>query len=386
MEISYLKEQFLKCYGGNASEIQCYFSPGRVNLIGEHIDYNGGFVFPCAISLGIYGMARKREDSIIRLKSSLRNNEIIIDLNNDIKYLEADSWGNYPKGVIKALLLNGYQLSGCDVLFMNNLPDGAGLSSSASIEVLTAYMLLHLNGIDSIDRIFLSKLCKDVENNFIDVTCGIMDQFSVAMGKKGCAILLDCENLSYKYVPLNLCNHKIVIINSNKKRKLSDSKYNERRNECNQILNLIKDKLPIKNLCDAEFNDICKYISDETLLKRARHVITENKRVLSAVKFLEDNNLKKFGELMIESHISLSKDYEVTGFELDSLAEIAWKAEGSLGARMTGAGFGGCVIAIVDKEKIEQFKDEVFNQYLSKTGLTPDFYICDVGDGVKKEG
>ncbi|EYE88882.1 galactokinase [Fervidicella metallireducens AeB] len=386
MEISYLRDQFIKYYGGNASKIQCYFSPGRVNLIGEHIDYNGGYVFPCAISLGIYGVARKRNDNIIKLKSLLRNNEIIIDLNNDIEYLQCDSWGNYPKGVIKALLLNGYNLSGCDILFLSTLPDGTGLSSSASIEILTAYMLLHLNGIDNIDRIFLSKLCKDVENNFINVTCGIMDQFSVAMGKKGSAILLDCESLNYKHVPLNLCHHKIVIINSNKRRELSSSKYNERRSECNQILSLLKDKLSIKNLCEAEYDDICRYITDETLLKRARHVITENKRVLSAVKYLENDNLKKFGELMIESHISLSKDYEVTGFELDSLAEIAWKAEGSLGARMTGAGFGGCVIAIVENDRIDQFKDEVYNQYLGKTGLTPDFYICDVSDGVKQEG
>lgn len=378
-----LRRMFYNAYGEGRGDIFCFFSPGRVNLIGEHIDYNGGFVFPGALSLGIYSALRYRDDRVIRLKSTNTINEVVINLDESIEYLDSDGWGNYPKGIIKHLLSKGYEIKGCDILYSGNLPDGAGLSSSAAIEVLTAYMVLYHNCKNNIDRVYLAKQCQYVENNFIKVNCGIMDQFSVAMGKKDNAILLDCSTLKYKYVPFKLESYSLVIMNTNKKRELSDSKYNERRRECESALEIIKEHKRIDNLCEAELDDIYNYIKDETLIKRARHVITENKRVLRAVEVLNKGDILEFARLMTESHMSLKKDYEVTGFELDTIVEEALNSKGCIGARMTGAGFGGCAIALVDNSRIESFKKRVSSCYTEKTGLVPGFYVSIIDDGVK---
>ncbi|QCX33916.1 galactokinase [Caloramator sp. E03] len=380
MNIEHLKNKFYEYYG-EKDNILCFFSPGRVNLIGEHIDYNGGYVFPGALTLGIYAVIRYRSDDIVNLKS-LNAKETVTFKLDDIEYKKEDGWGNYPKGVIK-YLLRDYSLKGCDILYFGDLPDGAGLSSSAAIEVLTAYMMLYPILKHDIDRVELSLMCQKVENNFIKVNCGIMDQFSVAMGKKNNAILLDCNTLKYEYVPFELKNYSLVIMNTNKKRELADSKYNERRTECEKSLEIIKNYKKVSNLCEAKIDDVYNCIKDETLIKRARHVISENERVVKAVEVLNKGDILSFGKLMNGSHKSLKEDYEVTGLHLDTIVEAAQNAKGCIGARMTGAGFGGCAIAIVESEYIEEFKDIVANHYKNKTGISPSFYTSVIGDGVK---
>lgn len=385
MEIKEMEKIFTQEYGEDGKKIYTFFSPGRVNLIGEHIDYNGGFVFPGALTVGIYGAVRYRNDNLIRMKSKNIDGEVVINLDEKIAYKEEDDWGNYPKGVIKELLDRGHKIKGMDLLFYSNLPDGAGLSSSAALEVLTGYIMLHLeNENNDIDRVELSRLCQKVENKFIGVSCGIMDQFSVALGKKNNAILLNCDTLYYEYVPLNLEGYSLVIMNTNKKRELADSKYNERRAECEEALQLINDNKnnKLNNLCEASLKDVENYINNAVIKRRATHVISENERVKTAVEMLRKGNLEVFGELMTKSHESLREDYEVTGFHLDTLVAEALKADGCIGARMTGAGFGGCAIALVKDTMIEEFKSKVSKEYEKNTGIKPDFYVSSIGEGV----
>lgn len=384
MDISQLQHMFQNQYGTSSQPIHCFFAPGRVNLIGEHIDYNGGFVFPAALSLGIYGMLRFRSDRTISLKSMNASLEVTVDLQQTIRYSLQDDWANYPKGVIKDLLERGHTLGGYDILFFGNLPDGAGLSSSAAMLVLTAFMLRSAEGDSNIDRIELAKTCQAVENEFIKVKCGIMDQFAVAMGRSDFAILLNCQTLDHQYIPFVLGEYCLVIMNTNKKRELAESKYNQRRDECEQILEIIRRHRPVANLCQVSSAEIKKYIEDEVLRRRAYHAVSENARVLLAAKRLEQGDIVGFGGLMTESHTSLRKDYEVTGLELDSIVDHALKATGCIGARMTGAGFGGCAIALVERGALEKFKLAVTQGYQRDTGLKPEFYAADIAEGVKK--
>jgi galactokinase len=377
-----LKRMFENEYGYEASNLLCFYTPGRVNLIGEHIDYNGGMVFPAALSIGIYGMLSERQDKIIRLRSLKGNGEIIVDLEKDIINDKKDGWGNYPKGIIKYVMNEGTIIKGCDILYYSDLPDASGLSSSAALEVITGYMMKYVAG-EIIDKVKLAVMCQAVENKFIGVNCGIMDQFSVANGKKDNAILLDCSTLKYEYVPFILQDHSLVIINTNAKRGLADSKYNERRGECEKALEIIKTKKAINDLCQAEIDDVENMLKDEIIAKRAKHVVTENERVHGAVNALKKGDLNGFGKLMTASHNSLRYDYEVTGKELDSAVEEALKVKGCIGARMTGAGFGGCAIALVENDSIDEFKKKVAAGYTKATGLTPSFYVSIIEDGAK---
>ena len=370
-------------------EVETFFSPGRVNLIGEHTDYNGGFVFPCALDFGTYAVVKKREDKIFRMYSKNFENLGIIEFNLDnLVYDKKDDWANYPKGVGKIFLDRNYKIdSGFDVLFFGNIPNGAGLSSSASIEVLTAVILKDLFKLD-VDMIEMVKMCQVAENKFIGVNSGIMDQFAVGMGKKDNAILLDCNTLKYEYVPVKLKNMSIIIANTNKKRGLADSKYNERRSSCEEAVKILnKNGINIKYLGEltvAEFEKVKHLLTDEEQLKRATHAITENERAKIAVEFLKKDDIAEFGKLMNKSHISLRDDYEVTGLELDSLVEAAWEEKGTVGSRMTGAGFGGCTVSIVENDYVDSFIKNVGKKYKEKTGLEASFYIANIGDGAGK--
>ena len=369
--------------------IESFFSPGRVNLIGEHTDYNGGFVFPCALDFGTYAIVRQREDKNFRMYSENFEDLGIIEFNLDnLVYDKKDDWANYPKGVIKTFLDKGFKVpNGFDVLFFGNIPNGAGLSSSASIEVLTAVILKSLFNLD-IDMVEMVKYCQIAENKFIGVNSGIMDQFAVGMGKKDNAILLDCNTLNFTYVPVKLKDMSIVIANTNKKRGLADSKYNERRSSCEEAVAVLnKNGVNIKYLGELtveEFNKVKHFIKDEEQLKRATHAVTENERAKIAVEFLKKDDIKTFGELMNKSHISLRDDYEVTGLELDSIVEAAWEEVGTVGARMTGAGFGGCTVSIVKNSEVDNFIKNVGKKYKEKTGLEASFYIANIGDGARK--
>ena len=369
--------------------IESFFSPGRVNLIGEHTDYNGGFVFPCALDFGTYAIVRQREDKNFRMYSENFEDLGIIEFNLDnLVYDKKDDWANYPKGVIKTFLDKGFKIpNGFDVLFFGNIPNGAGLSSSASVEVLTAVILKSLFNLD-IDMVEMVKYCQIAENKFIGVNSGIMDQFAVGMGKKDNAILLDCNTLNFTYVPVKLKDMSIVIANTNKKRGLADSKYNERRSSCEEAVAVLnKNGVNIKYLGELtveEFNKVKHFIKDEEQLKRATHAVTENERAKVAVEFLKKDDIKTFGELMNKSHISLRDDYEVTGLELDSLVEAAWEEVGTVGARMTGAGFGGCTVSIVKNSEVDNFIKNVGKNYKEKTGLESSFYIANIGDGARK--
>lgn len=369
--------------------IESFFSPGRVNLIGEHTDYNGGFVFPCALDFGTYAIVRQREDKNFRMYSENFEDLGIIKFNLDnLVYDKKDDWANYPKGVIKTFLDKEFKIpNGFDVLFFGNIPNGAGLSSSASIEVLTAVILKSLFNLN-IDMVEMVKYCQIAENKFIGVNSGIMDQFAVGMGKKDNAILLDCNTLNFTYVPVKLKDMSIVIANTNKKRGLADSKYNERRSSCEEAVAVLnKNGVNIKYLGELtveEFNKVKHFIKDEEQLKRATHAVTENERAKVAVEFLKKDDIKTFGELMNKSHISLRDDYEVTGLELDSLVEAAWEEVGTVGARMTGAGFGGCTVSIVKNAEVDNFIKNVGKKYKEKTGLEASFYIANIGDGARK--
>lgn len=366
-----------------------FFAPGRVNLIGEHTDYNGGHVFPCALSFGTHCVFCKRDDKKIRLYSLNFPEKGIIDADlSTISYDKKQDWANYPLGVIKTLQNHGYNINqGFELMFWGDIPNGAGLSSSASIELATAVAMNKVFNL-YIPQVELVKFCQEAENKFVGMNCGIMDQFAIGMGKEGCAVLLDCNTLNYEYAPLDLKGVSIVIMNTNKRRELADSKYNERRAECERALKELQRKLPIKSLGDLsidEFEKNKELITNPTDRKRAKHAVYENQRTLQAVERLKAGDLKTFGKLMNESHISLRDDYEVTGKELDTLAEAAWQQPGVLGARMTGAGFGGCAIALVQDADVKHFIDNVGKIYREKTGLQADFYIASVGGPARQE-
>lgn len=385
MDKKVINDKFTEIFGEQAEAT--FFSPGRINLIGEHTDYNGGHVFPCAISLGTYGAARKREDNKLRFYSANFEDLGIIETSlDDLKYDKKDNWVNYAKGMIYFLKETGHDVDkGMDIFIEGNIPNGSGLSSSASLEMLIGVIAQELFNLD-IDRVDLVKLGMETENKFIGVNSGIMDQFAVGMGKQNQAILLDTNTLEYSYAPVDMGNNVIVIMNTNKRRELADSKYNERRSECETAVGELQAKLDIKTLgeLDAQtFDEYAYLIEDENRLKRARHAVWENQRTMQAQAALEEGDLEKFGRLVNASHVSLEHDYEVTGIELDTLAHTAWKQEGVLGARMTGAGFGGCGIAIVDKDKIEAFKENVGKVYTEKIGYAPAFYIAEIADGTK---
>lgn len=385
MDKKVINDKFTEIFGEQAEAT--FFSPGRINLIGEHTDYNGGHVFPCAISLGTYGAARKREDNKLRFYSANFEDLGIIETSlDDLKYDKKDNWVNYAKGMIYFLKETGHDVDkGMDIFIEGNIPNGSGLSSSASLEMLIGVIAQELFNLD-IDRVDLVKLGMETENKFIGVNSGIMDQFAVGMGKQNQAILLDTNTLEYSYAPVDMGNNVIVIMNTNKRRELADSKYNERRSECETAVGELQAKLDIKTLdeLDAQtFDEYAYLIEDENRLKRARHAVWENQRTMQAQTALEEGDLEKFGRLVNASHVSLEHDYEVTGIELDTLAHTAWKQEGVLGARMTGAGFGGCGIAIVDKDKVEAFKENVGKVYTEKIGYAPAFYIAEIADGTK---
>ena len=365
-----------------------FFAPGRVNLIGEHTDYNGGHVFPCAIHKGTYALVKKRDDKKFRMYSeNFENLGIIEFLLDNLVNEKKHKWVNYPKGVVKMFIEAGYKIdSGFDVLFYGNIPNGSGLSSSASIEIVTSIILKDLYHLD-IDMVKMVKLSQKAENQFIGVNSGIMDQFAVGMGKKDNAILLDCNTLKYSYAPVILKDEVLVIGNTNKKRGLADSKYNERRAECEEALKDLQKELDIQSLGELsveEFNKSEKLIKNEINRKRAKHAVCENQRTIKAQKELMEGNLEEFGRLMNESHVSLRDDYEVTGIELDTMVEIAWNQEGVIGSRMTGAGFGGCTISIVKKNAVDKFIANVGKEYKERVGLNADFYVVNISDGAKK--
>ena len=370
---------------GDGGEIKEYFAPGRVNLIGEHTDYNGGHVFPCALTIGTYAVARKRNDKKLRFYSvNFDKLGVLESTIDDLKYNEEEDWINYPKAMIWALKDEGYSIdTGFDIAYLGTIPNGAGLSSSASIEVLTGFVLKDLFGFD-FDMVKLALLGQKAENKYVGVNCGIMDQFIIANGKENCAIFLDTATLEYEYAPIHLKNEKIVIMNTNKKRGLGDSKYNERRAECEKALEELQEKLKIKSLgelTEEEFEENKYLIKDDNRRKRAKHAVYENQRTIKAKKALEDGDLELFGKLMIESHNSLRDDYEVTGIELDTLVAESIKQECVIGARMTGAGFGGCAVSIVKNEKVDRYIEKVGKAYKEKIGYDADFYIVEIGDG-----
>ena len=370
---------------GKEGEIKKYFAPGRVNLIGEHTDYNGGHVFPCALTIGTYGIARIRNDKKIRCYSFNFDSKGVIesDLDN-LKYDKSLDFANYPLGMFWVLKEEGFKIdNGVDFVFEGTIPLGSGLSSSASIEVLTGFILRDLFKLN-LDNVKLALLGQKCENKFVGVNCGIMDQFVIANGKKDNAIFLDTATLEFKTVPIVLKDERIIIMNTNKVRQLGESKYNERRAECEKALSELQTKLNIKTLGDLteeEFEKNKDLIKDDNRKKRAKHAVYENQRTIKAVKALQDSNLEEFGKLMCGSHESLRYDYEVTGKELDTLVDEAMKVKGVLGARMTGAGFGGCAVSIVKKDAVDGFIKDVGKGYKEKIGYDADFYVVDVGDG-----
>lgn len=384
-----MREEFAKIFG-EGREPEFYFAPGRVNLIGEHTDYNGGHVFPCALSIGTYALARKNDCGKMRFYSLNFTRFGMLAVEGpaqEFTNVLADNWCNYPKGVMWAYTQKGYTIdSGLDILYYGNIPNGSGLSSSASIEVATAVILNDQFGFD-VDMVEVSKICQFSENKFNGVNCGIMDQFAIAMGKAGHAIFLDTATLKYEYAPIKLENAKIVISCSNKKRGLGDSKYNERRSECEKALAELQKVVSIDalgDLTEAQFEEHKDAIKEEVCVRRAKHAVYENQRTIKAVEALKNNDVALFGKLMNESHVSLRDDYEVTGIELDTLVEEAWKIDGVIGSRMTGAGFGGCTVSIVKDEAVDTFIKEVGAAYEKKIGYAADFYVVEIGDGPVK--
>lgn len=383
-----MKELILKKFEevfGDSEDAKAYFAPGRVNLIGEHTDYNGGHVFPCALTIGTYGVARKRTDNKLRFYSMNFEQLGVIEssLEELVPSKEAD-WTNYPKGVMWAFGKKGMTVPyGMDLLLNGNIPNGSGLSSSASVEVLTGYILRDFFGFDVTNQ-ELALIGQYSENHFNKVNCGIMDQFAIAMGKKEHAIFLDTADLTYEYAPIALAGAKIVIACSNKKRGLGDSKYNARRSECETALAELQQVVKIKTLGDLDevtFEKFAAIIQSETRRRRAKHAVYENQRTIRAVEALKANDVAEFGKLMNASHVSLRDDYEVTGIELDTLVEEAWRIDGVIGSRMTGAGFGGCTVSIVKDEAIDTFIERVGAVYKEKIGYAADFYVVEIGDG-----
>ena len=389
MEIKKLIEEFINLYGGTKEGIRVFKSPGRVNLIGEHTDYNGGFVFPAALTMANTVVVRKRDDNVIRLKATSLDIMVEADKTklNDYRELE---WGNYQLGVAYEMEQAGFDVFGMDLLYDSTVPFGSGLSSSAAIEVSTALMIATLSNeskgnAEPVDMIKMALIGQRAENKYCGVNCGIMDQFASAMGRENHAIFLKCDDLSYQLVPLNLEGKKIVITNTKKKHKLGESKYNERRSQCEEGLEILKRVMPDKKclgeISIKEFEQYEHLIKDDVIKRRVKHVITEDDRVLASIDALTSGDIKTFAMYMNMSHDSLRDDYEVTGFELDTLVEEARKIDGVLGSRMTGAGFGGCTVSIVEEDAVEEFISEVGKNYTEKTGLIPEFYVSEIGNG-----
>jgi len=376
-----LELEFKNIYNKEAQN--AYFSPGRVNLIGEHIDYNGGLVMPCAITFGTYLLVSPNDDNVLRFRSLNFEDALDVPLQNDYSKTD-EKWFNYPLGVIEYFLKDGHQIRGLDMLFYGDIPISSGLSSSASIEVVTAFALNDLlnAGYSKLD---LVKLSKSVENNFIGVNCGIMDQFAVAFGEKNKALMLNCDTLDCKAVDSNLGDYVLAIINTNKPRKLAESKYNERVQECQAALSALQAELPVNYLCDIDADTFERHkhlISDPTIYKRAKHVVEENDRVKLAAKALSENDLAEFGRLMYASHDSLRDLYEVSGKELDAIEEYGKTDPNVAGSRMTGAGFGGCAIALVQGEAFDQYSAGIAAYYTEKIGYAPSVYKSLIGNGV----
>lgn len=374
---------------GNSEGARFYFSPGRVNLIGEHTDYNGGHVFPCALTLGTYGAARKREDNKIHLYSMNLDSFGVVEASlDDLTNKKEYNWANYPLGVVWAFKEKGHTItSGFDMVIWGNIPNGSGLSSSASLEVLTGVILTDLFEIKDLSMTDLALIGQYSENNFNGCNCGIMDQFAVAMGKKDHAIFLDTSDLSYEYAPCVLDGAKIVITNSKVKHSLVDSAYNDRRNECAAALKALQSELDIQALGDLtpeEFEAHKSLIKDEIQLQRAKHAVYENQRTIDAVTALKAGDIERFGKLMNQSHISLRDDYDVSCEEIDILVDLAWKIPGVLGSRITGGGFGGCTVSIVKNESIDTFIETIGKTYLEKVGHEAEFYTVDIGDGASR--
>lgn len=381
-----LVEKFQELFGAEG-DIRTYFAPGRVNLIGEHTDYNGGHVFPCALTLGTYGIARKREDNKLRFYSvNFERLGVIESSLEDLKPYKAAEWTNYPKGVMWAFEERGYKLpNGLDVLLYGNIPNGSGLSSSASLEVLTGVILKDMFGFD-VSMTDIALIGQFSENNFNGCNCGIMDQFASAMGKKDNAIFLDTNTLQYEYAPVVLEDAKIVIINSKVKHSLVDSAYNDRRNECETALKELQEVVAVQTLGDLTEEAFEKHkdaIKSEIRQKRARHAVYENQRTIRAVEALKENRIEEFGKLMNESHRSLRDDYEVSCKEIDILVDLAWETEGVIGSRITGGGFGGCTVSIVKNDAVDGFIKNIGEQYLAKVGHEAEFYVVDIGDGAR---
>lgn len=381
-----LVEKFQELFGAEG-DIRTYFAPGRVNLIGEHTDYNGGHVFPCALTLGTYGIARKREDNKLRFYSvNFERLGVIESSLEELKPYKAAEWTNYPKGVMWAFEERGYKLpNGLDILLYGNIPNGSGLSSSASLEVLTGVILKDMFGFD-VSMTDIALIGQFSENNFNGCNCGIMDQFASAMGKKDNAIFLDTNTLQYEYAPVVLEDAKIVIINSKVKHSLVDSAYNDRRNECETALKELQEVVAVQTLGDLTEEAFEKHkdaIKSEIRQKRARHAVYENQRTIRAVEALKENRIEEFGKLMNESHRSLRDDYEVSCKEIDILVDLAWETEGVIGSRITGGGFGGCTVSIVKNDAVDGFIKNIGEQYLAKVGHEAEFYVVDIGGGAR---
>lgn len=389
-----LPAEFVRVYGGSEKDIRVYASPARINIIGEHIDYNGGKVFPAAIDRYLYVAIRKRKDSKIVYNDVRFPGTYEFDVNDTFAFDKKNDYANYLNGILSQLKAKNYRFdSGFEILMASNVPAGGGISSSSALECGFAYAVSDVFGF-KIDRVEIAKLGQRSEHNFMGVNCGIMDQFIIATGKKNTAEMLDCATLEYEYAPLELGDYRFVVMNTNKVRKLSDSKYNERRSQCEAALKILVDNgvkgldgCPIKALCEltpSKWEEVSHFVSDEILRKRARHCVYENQRVLDAVSALKAGDLEKLGLLLNASHESLKNDYEVTGLELDTLAETSQKQEGCLGSRMTGAGFGGCAIALVHKDKVASFIENVQKEYTAKVGYAAGFFQCETGDGVAR--
>jgi galactokinase len=385
MDRKYFTDKFHEKYGDRNDKPVLFFSPGRVNLIGEHTDYNGGYVFPCALNYGTYLLIRRNKINVLKFSTINFNDDSENEINGLFVKTEK-KWTNYPIGVINEFLKIGINTGGLELLYYGDVPNGAGLSSSASIEMVTAVALNEFfkAGLSTLD---LVKMSQKAENEFVGMNCGIMDQFAVGFGKKDHAIFLNCDTLFFEQVPILLNDYSLIITNTNKRRGLTDSKYNERRGECEKAVELLQAFKPIRNLSELTSDDIQhleKYIKNPVVRKRAKHVISENTRVNEAVKVLRNNDIARFGELMNLSHDSLKDDYEVTGFELDTLVYEGRKIAGVVGTRMTGAGFGGCTVSIVSKDSTTRFMTELSLAYHNITGLVPDFYQPEISDGARK--
>jgi galactokinase len=385
MDRNILEEKFFEKYGNRNSMPVLFFSPGRVNLIGEHTDYNGGFVFPCALNYGTYLLVRKINENSLKFSTLNFDSDETVSLSGFFKNT-SKKWINYPLGVVNEFLKKDKKITGLELLYYGDIPNGAGLSSSASIEMVTAVALndLFSAGFSPLEFV---KMSQKAENEFVGMNCGIMDQFAVGFGKRDHAIFLNCDTLNYENVPVILNDNSLIITNTNKRRGLTDSKYNERRAECDKAVEYLQAYRKIRNLSEIttdEPGQLEKYIPDPVVRKRANHVISENGRVTEAVKVLRENKIDRFGELMNLSHDSLKEDYEVTGFELDTLVYEARKLPGVIGSRMTGAGFGGCTVSIVSNKHVAQFIKDLTLAYTNITGIVPDFYQPEIGDGARR--